>query len=601
MKYTWKMHTKILLLCLGVTFFALIFQMILFQQSSSKMIYEQAKNESFHSLQNMQQDVYNQIKGIEKVLIESYNEREFIQDLKKGKSIANMRENYSREAYNIATNNFETTDGVVALYLYNVEHEIISTYRRAVTPRHNYPTDIYVNEDAYNSAAVREYIKSDTTSMLISSYYNTSREREIIRYVLKLYNNGNARNIIGYVVCDVDSKNLTAIIEKYTSSENMYLWFQPKGDRPATCFGTLKEDEQAALAEFQRSIQAGKEGDKTTVESGNRVFFHLEQDKYNFGAYSLMPQEMFYENQRILAHNLIVILIAMFAVAVVVTYFVTRTLTRPLEDMTFTAKKIKDGDTKLRMEVLGKDEIGILGENFNELLDTIEELISKEYKTKLLLNRAEYNALQAQINPHFLYNTLDTMGSIAEMQECRQVSALCQSLSNIFRYSLDMKHPFSTVAKEMAHLKNYIYVMDVRMRDHVNYQFDVDEEVLKAEIPRLSIQPIVENALNHGLRNSRNAKEVRIRAKAEGEMMEIIVEDNGVGMPEEKIRELLDTKTAEDTKSIGIYNIHMRMKMFYGEEYGIAITSKEGEGTCVKLRMPQKAQEYVIGGSNGKV
>ena len=155
MKYTWKMHTKILLLCLGVTFFALIFQMILFQQSSSKMIYEQAKNESFHSLQNMQQDVYNQIKGIEKVLIESYNEREFIQDLKKGKSIANMRENYSREAYNIATNNFETTDGVVALYLYNVEHEIISTYRRAVTPRHNYPTDIYVNEEAYNSAAVR--------------------------------------------------------------------------------------------------------------------------------------------------------------------------------------------------------------------------------------------------------------------------------------------------------------------------------------------------------------------------------------------------------------------------------------------------------------
>ncbi|MBO5371959.1 MAG: histidine kinase [Lachnospiraceae bacterium] len=597
MNRTFKMHTKILLLCLGVTFFALIFQMILFQQSSSRMIYEQAKNESFHSLQNMQEDVYNLIKGIEKVLIESYNEREFIQDLKNEKSIKQMRNTYSREAYNIATNNFETTDGVVALYLYNVNNEIISTYRRAVTPRHKYPTDIYAEESTYNSAIVKEYVQSDNTRMLISSYYNTAREKEIIRYVLKLYNNGNAKDIIGYVVCDVDSKNLTAIIEKYSNNENMYLWFQPTGDRPAACVGTLNADEVSALEDFQKSIQSGKEGDKTTIESGNRVFFHLEQDKYNFGAYSLMPQEMFYANQRILAHNLILILVAMFAVAVVVTYVVTKTLTKPLENMTVTAKKIKEGDTKLRMEVLEQDEIGILGQNFNDLLDTIEDLISEEYKTKLLLNRAEYNALQAQINPHFLYNTLDTMGSIAEMQECRQVSALCQSLSNIFRYSLDMKHPFSTVAKEMVHLKNYIYVMDVRMRDHINYQFDIEEEVLKAEIPRLSIQPIVENALNHGLRNSRKAKEVCISAKAEGELMEIIVKDNGVGMSEEKIKSLFDTEGAENTgetegkKSIGIQNIHMRMKMFYGEEYGIEIESKEGEGTCVKLRIPQKAQE----------
>lgn len=588
MKHTWRMHTKILLLCLGVTFSALILQMILFQQSSSKMIYQQAKSESFHSLQNMQEDVYDLIKRMEKVLIESYNEREFIQDLRNGTNIEILREKYPREAYNIATNHFESTDGVVALYLYNVENEIISTYRRAVTPKHNYPLDIYEQDKDYNAGIVKEYVESDRTDMQISSYYNTAREKEIIRFVLKLYNNGNSRNTIGYIVCDVDSKNLMAIMEKYSSNENMYLWFQPMGDRPAVCFGALEEGEAAALEAFQESIRSGEEGDQKTIESGNRVFFHVEQNKYNFGAYSLMPQEMFYENQKILATNLILILIAMFAAALAVTCFITKTLTRPLEKMTATAKKIKEGNTGLRMEVLKEDEIGLLGQNFNEMLDTIEELIGREYKTKLLLNRAEYNALQAQINPHFLYNTLDTMGSIAEMQGCRQVSALCQSLSNIFRYSLDMKHPFSTVAKEMVHLKNYIYVMDVRMQDHVNYQFDIGEEVLKAEIPRLSIQPLVENALNHGLRNSRKEKRVCIRAKAAGELMEITVEDNGVGMSEEKVKSLLET---ESQKSIGIHNIHMRMKMLYGEVYGVEIRSKEGEGTCVKLKIPQKVKE----------
>lgn len=588
MKRTWRMHTKILLLCLGVTFSALILQMILFELSSSKMIYKQAKNESFHSLENMQEDVFDLIKRIEKVLIESYNEREFMHDLKEKTDIEVLREKYPREAYNLATSHFETTDGVVALYLYNMENEIISTYRRAVTPKHNYPLDIYETDKDYHADVVKEYVASERTDMMISSYYNTAREKEILRFVLKFYSNGNSRNTIGYVVCDVDSKTLLEIMKKYCSSEDMYLWFQPMGDRPAVSYGTIDANEKAVLEEFQKSISAGRQGDKKTIESGSRVFFQVEQDKYNFGAYSLMPQEMFYENQKILASNLALILIAMFAAAMAVAYFVTKTLTRPLEEMTDTAKKIKEGDTRLRMKVLKEDEIGILGQNFNEMLDTIEELIGREYKTKLLLNKAEYNALQAQINPHFLYNTLDTMGSIAQMQNCRQVEALCQSLSNIFRYSLDMKHPLSTIAKEMTHLKNYIYVMDVRMQDHVNYVFDIAEEVLKAEIPRLSIQPLVENALNHGLRNSRREKCICIRAKAIGEEMEITVEDNGVGMPEEKVKSLLET---ESVRSIGIYNIHMRMKMLYGEEYGIKISSKEGEGTCVTLKIPQNVKE----------
>ena len=468
-----------------------------------------------------------------------------------------------------------------------MENEIISTYRRAVTPKHNYPLDIYETDKDYHADVVKEYVASERTDMMISSYYNTAREKEILRFVLKFYNNGNSKNTIGYVVCDVDSKTLVEIMKKY-SSEDMYLWFQPMGDRPAVSYGTINENEKAALEEFQKSISAGRQGDKKTIESGSRVFFQVEQDKYNFGAYSLMPQEMFYENQKILASNLVLILIAMSAAAMAVAYFVTKTLTRPLEEMTDTAKKIKEGDTRLRMKVLKEDEIGILGQNFNEMLDTIEELIGREYKTKLLLNKAEYNALQAQINPHFLYNTLDTMGSIAQMQNCRQVEALCQSLSNIFRYSLDMKHPLSTIAKEMTHLKNYIYVMDVRMQDHVNYVFDIAEEVLKAEIPRLSIQPLVENALNHGLRNSRREKCICIRAKAIGEEMEITVEDNGVGMPEEKVKSLLET---ESVRSIGIYNIHMRMKMLYGKEYGIKISSKEGEGTCVTLKIPQNVKE----------
>lgn len=594
MIHKWRMHTKILLLCLGVASSALLFQTFWFQKTSSGMIYQETKDESFHMLQNMQDDIYNLVKRMETILIKVYNERDFIQDLKNGTGIEYLKEVYYREAYTIATTNFETSDNVVALYLYNADHEIISTYRRAVTPRHNYPLDIYTQEAVYNAGIVKEYIKSEETAMLISSYYNTSREREIIRFVLKLYDNGNFKHKIGYVVCDTDSRGLLSIMEKYSTGEDSYLWLQPQGDRAALYVGNLEKTETGKLENFQKSIQNGIIDDNEMIESSDRVFFQVEQSKYNFGAYSLMPQEIFYENQKILFRNMVFIVVTMLGATLVITFFVTKTLTKPLEKMADTAQEIKEGNTKLRMEELGEDEIGQLGRNFNEMLDTVEELIARDYRAKLLLNQAEYNALQAQINPHFLYNTLDTMGSIADMQGCGQVSVLCQSLSNMFRYSMDIRHPFSTVAKELVHLKNYIYMMDVRMQDHIQYEFNIEEAVLDDSIPRLSIQPIVENALNHGLRNSKGRKEVQICAGEYQGNLRIMVKDNGAGMPQKLIEDLLNPEYAaekEEGKSVGIYNINMRMKLLYGKDYGLSISSEPGQGTCVTLLAARKGEE----------
>ena len=250
-------------------------------------------------------------------------------------------------------------------------------------------------------------------------------------------------------------------------------------------------------------------------------------------------------------------------------------------------ERIKKGETDLRVTVKRDDEIGELGKGFNEMLDQIESLLVREYEIKLLLNRAEYNALQAQINPHFLYNTLDTMSSIAQIRHCDEVSHLCQSLSNIFRYSLDMKNPFSTVAKEIVHLKNYIYVMNVRMRDNVAYDFDIDDDILKCTVPRICIQPLVENALNHGLRNVRGEKRIVIRAKSEEDVLVISVEDNGVGLDDadEMNRKMSenDLDMVERGNSIGLININARVKMLYGDAYGIRVESRPGEGTKVRL------------------
>jgi sensor histidine kinase YesM len=507
-----------------------------------------------------------------------------------GETIDELRDNNYRLAYNIASENFLTTDGVVALYVYNVNHEIISTYRRAVTPKHNYPKDIYDDEEMYNSSKVKEYVASDDTVMLVSSYYNTSRNTDIIRFVLKIYDNTYINDKIGYVVCDIDSKMFRKIMEKYSAQPEMYMWLQPLGDRQIVSIGNLEEENQSYYEEISNNIQNGLLDEIDNSAEGTRVLFQVSQNKYNLDAYSIMPQSLLKQNQKALTQNLILIVILMSVIISMLSIWITKGITKPLEQLTKTIERIKSGDTAQRVCYLEENEIGQLGREFNEMLDEIEILISHEYQTKLLLNRAEYKSLQAQINPHFLYNTLETMSSIASIQNCNMVSDLCQSLSNIFRYSLDIKHPYSTVAKEIIHLKNYIFVMNVRMRDEISYHLDIDEEILQDSIPRISIQPLVENAINHGLKNKEGEKRIEIKAIKMDDILQITVQDNGVGMDADEMNERLKENSmdmVESGNSIGLLNINARMKMLYGSEFGLSIESSSEDGTKVILRIPR--------------
>ena len=582
---------KILILCLGCTLTGLFLQTLLFQNTSSQLIYNQAKNDSYRSMQNMQDDLQTFIKNIENGMIDIYNEKELLSDLKRKTDIDTMRTKYNRLIFNLATQNFDSSSWVVSMYLYDTDHQLISNYQRAKTPKHNYPKDIYNTNIQNNAQKVRDYFESDDTGMLVTSYYNPYREKDIVRFVLKIYQYVTINAKCGYIVCDIDSKALKKIISKYNVDDEMFIWIQPQGDRPVLSCGKLEDDCRASYKKLSDMIRK-KEGSAQDIRINDRELFSVYQEDYNLGAFSIMPKELLAKNEKVLNQNLLLITMIMLAVTSISFYFVSKSLSRPLEDMTKTVKRIQAGETHLRMENLKEDEAGELGKSFNNMLDQIEGLIAREYENKLLLNHAQYQALQAQINPHFLYNTLDTMGSIAEIDGCDQVSALCQSLAELFRYSLNMKKPFSTVSQEMVHLKNYIYIMNIRMQNQIQYTFDINDTILNDELPRISIQPLVENAINHGLKNYKGEKKIYICACPEEQNLVITVEDNGVGMSEERIRELFEESPDQGDKrdSIGILNIHKRMRLLFGEQYGVKIESTPGKGTRVILTVPRKKQ-----------
>jgi sensor histidine kinase YesM len=323
--------------------------------------------------------------------------------------------------------------------------------------------------------------------------------------------------------------------------------------------------------------------------------FFAPQRKYQINAYLLMPQSVLTENQSALNQVTLVVCALIVLLFSLLFMLMSRSLTHPLTDMVNAMRRIQAGEKNLRMQNTHRDEFGQLGEAFNGMLDQIDLQTRREMRSQQTINEARYKALQAQINPHFLYNTLDTMSGIASVRHAEMVAVLCRALSNMFRYSLDMRDPFAPIAEELAHLKNYMLIIGVRTQGGIELDVDIPQALLDCRLPRLTLQPLVENAIQHGLKNKRGDKRVWVRARREAGALLISVEDNGVGMDTERINRMLDTDDEDALNkagSIGLSNIHARLRLLLGSGSGLRVADAPNGGGIVTLRL-EDAREAV--------
>ena len=432
--------------------------------------------------------------------------------------------------------------------------------------------------------------------MCIRDSYNSAAKKDIVRFVLKLHNYDADRNALGYLVCDINSAALTSIMAKYVDVEQVCLWLQPLNDRVIAMTGEASESQCRIQKQLAKVVQSHYKSGELEQEYDGNYLIQVSQENYNLEAFVLVSQSLLTATQKTLIRTLLIIMGAMILAIMVIVLFVSQWMTKPVEEMSSTITRIKDGETQLRVQPVGwSQELTTLGTEFNEMLDRMQVMAQEELQHKMLVERTEYKMLQAQINPHFLYNTLDTMSGIANAQNCPMVSGMCHSLSAIFRYSLNMTDELSTVQNEMAHVRNYLYVMDVRNGSTIAYDYQIDSDTLADQMPRICIQPVVENALTHGLRNVRRKdKKLLIRSEHVNENLVITVQDNGAGMDAESMNRLLDQndmKRVESGISIGILNVNARLKRLFGEKYGLHIESTAGEGTTVTITVPAVSTE----------
>lgn len=276
-----------------------------------------------------------------------------------------------------------------------------------------------------------------------------------------------------------------------------------------------------------------------------------------------------------------------FVVAVLLALWLSRVVCEPLRSMTGTVEKVGEGDLSLRTEVVTADEIGTLGKEFNHMLDYIEDLIAKVIEEEQQKKDAELEALQYQITPHFMYNTLNSIKFAAFLKGEKELAGLIGDFVELLQASINKKGSFLSVADEIHILKNYIHLQDFRYQGSFQVEYDISEEAYSCYIPRLILQPLVENALLHGIDIKRQKGKIRICGKIEEERLILVVADNGRGMTEEQIRNLFNShaKKTNGLSAVGVPNVKERLELYYGEKGGMKYDSSSG-GTTVTVFLP---------------
>lgn len=286
-----------------------------------------------------------------------------------------------------------------------------------------------------------------------------------------------------------------------------------------------------------------------------------------------------------------VLLIVILIGSLTISHKIVEGITSPIRHLCHAAERAGRGDFEIRTHEERIDEIAVLSASFNRMVEEIGKLVEDIRVEELNLRAAELRLLQEQINPHFLYNTLDNIIWLAESNETAQVVNMVSALSDFFRTTLSKGKDYISVRDEEAHINSYLQIQQFRYRDILTYEIDMDEEVYDCEILKLTLQPLVENALYHGIKGKRGLGQIRITGCIRDGLLEFQVQDNGIGMKEERLREVrrIITGEMEHTKEkggFGLFNVNERIRLNYGREYGLRIESAYGEGTCIWVTVP---------------
>ncbi len=435
----------------------------------------------------------------------------------------------------------------------------------------------------------QEQLWSDSDRILISN--ETEPENpEFVQSMVYRIHDIYGDDVVGYLKIDM---NLESLKKKFLHSYSRVA-------------GTTISDEDGDVLFYDKlmirmdeSAFAGK--DTGIYETDDYFISYGTSENTGWRLCMAMSKEEIFQGQytTVLILLLTLLLVLVFTVLAAGQLFsiITDNFKRLSEGM----KKVKTGELQFQVQTDTQDEISELIREFNEMVLRINELLQTVEAKQILLKEAEIKALQQQINPHFMHNIMETIMGLASEGMDEEVIEVSECMSNMLRYNTHFENT-TTLRQEVEQIVNYVKVLKIRFEDRFDVFYDIDEDCMDCTMVKFTLQPLVENAISHGLSQTWKDGLLRIRVKREEESISIMIFDNGTGIQTEQLHELIRRleETTENPleyinqyKSLGVLNVHLRLRMHYGEAYSIEVFSKPGKGTCFAIRIPYQIQNQM--------
>lgn len=303
-----------------------------------------------------------------------------------------------------------------------------------------------------------------------------------------------------------------------------------------------------------------------------------------------IPSAPLIHKSRVIIGLFVMVYLGCILASFMIATLLSRSLTNRLSVVVEQMSKCRLGLPEALPDSDAQDEIGELLDSYNYMTKMIHELVEEQAKAAEDLRIAEFNSLQAQMNPHFLYNTMDMINWLSQQGRSQEVTVAIQKLSRFYKLTLSRRQSLSTIQDELEHVTIYVELLNMRFADNIDFIVDMPDSLMERAIPKLTFQPVVENCILHGIMEKEEKEGTIVLTGWEDEKgIVILISDDGVGIAPEKLENILAEKKIEAGSSgtnIAVYNTHRRLQLMYGPEYGLTYKSTQGVGTEVEIRLP---------------
>lgn len=360
----------------------------------------------------------------------------------------------------------------------------------------------------------------------------------------------------------------------------------------------IRQDEYSDLYPQIRSRLQQKITGLSQIVAGNEKFVALlgAPNSQNWRLVTFVKKHDILAPVNQLRYYAIYLTLFFILLSLVISFFLARYFDGPISSLILQMRRVQKGNLKLRIHLKRKDEFRMLADSFNVMLDHIGELIDDKLRIEKMKKQYELRALQAQINPHFLYNTLNSINALVDLKRTDEIAKVLHALVHLLDYSMGRGEALTSIQGELQGLKHYVFLQQIRYQNKFEVNYEVDEKILDCRILKLTLQPIIENAIFHGIKEKQRGEgKITVGGILKNpKVVQLYVEDNGTGIAPDRLAALLEVSDSPDFSgvklpyysSLGLRNVHERLQLQFGDAYGLRIESHEGLGTRIFITLP---------------